>query len=229
MNIYLDRPFSHQLNFNWLIDLSIPNFIVTTPRRIATLGAIHTLMPPAQYDLAPDGIPGLAINESNVLMTSAFKSQLAVRGFPLNGFVRISDNTTDCRDRSSFGDCSRYLPFTLNLAQMNPSCPKDILSFSEAAQQSVTWNTPRILDVGGTVLQAEANRQSETAFLTGHSTTVSYHTASALDPSQDLSTEVRCSFQVFVCCFTVPVLFAVTVPVLFVYSLRSKCSFLLFL
>ncbi len=167
---------------------------MSTPTKIASLGPVHGFAPPFSLEFESP-IQGLVMDGVDLMMTQDFTQQLSKFAFPLSGLVRVTDGFT-CRDRSPRGDCSTYVPFTLNFAQMNPSCPDDILTFAREDQLRVRWSFPRIQDTNGVTIAVNSTITPNSYFPTGQTTTVSYHRSTGDDDSQDVGTLVQCSFEV---------------------------------
>ena len=151
--------------------------------------------PPYSLSLYPN-ITGLAFNGSDLTTAANFTADLSNITVPLVGYVRITDNTTSCKDRSVNGDCSSYIPYTLDFVRFDSPCPGDVLLFSREQQVQASWSIPTLIDSQKKAVAIASSANANTLFPTGNATGVSYIPQSGFDPTQNSSTTVDCSFQV---------------------------------
>ncbi len=145
--------------------------------------------------IGADQLGIVAVNHT-IVMRSALLDNLNSLHFPLSGIVTVTDDRTSCKDTGNRipGPCSIEIPFVLNMAELYPSCPRDIFLFSPTNTTSVSWDEPQLRWRNGTLNAINRSASPGSAFAQGD-TTVVY--SPLQDPSQNPATRIQCSFKVW--------------------------------
>ena len=176
---------------------TIGDFNVSSVMGSVTLDLVRATSIPGSQEPAPLSITGLIVQGNKLLVSREFFLSLTTMTFPIQGYVRARDNRTQCvlPSGTTAGPCYAVVPFSLDVAEFNPSCPNDIYRFSSEEQQSVTWTEPKLLSISGAVL-ALTRTHAPGSFFEEKTTTVSYAAQFGQDPAQPLATRLTCSFTV---------------------------------
>jgi hypothetical protein len=135
---------------------------------------------------------GLAIKGQQVVLSHLLLQNLNTVSFPLRGVVRVADNRSYCSETNTDGPCVVSIPFSLNIGQFNPGCPRDVLVFAPLTA-NVSWSEPVLALHNLTRLSLQGSVTPGSTFSRG-STQVAYtlpHDASQLQP-----TRIGCTFNV---------------------------------
>ncbi len=140
---------------------------------------------------------GLVLHEFVLQATRQFVVNMNRIKFPITGYIRATDARTQCvtPGAAKSGPCVVDTPFSLSVTTFKPSCPKNIVRFTSASSTVISWKLPRLFIQDGDEVPLSSSHVSGGEFALG-STTVSYTTALAKDPSQSSETVVKCNFQV---------------------------------
>ncbi len=176
---------------------TIGDFNVSSVMGSVTLDLVRATSIPGSQEPAQLSITGLIVLGKKLLVSREFFLSLTTMTFPIQGYVRARDNRTQCvlPSGTTAGPCYAVVPFSLDVAEFNPSCPNDIYRFSSEEQQSVTWTEPKLLSISGAVL-ALTRTHAPGSFFEEKTTTVTYTAQSGQDPAQPLATRLVCSFTV---------------------------------
>ena len=149
-------------------------------------------------------IPGLTIQGTKLQLSREFFVALPTIQFPIFGFVRASDNRTQCKLPSNTiaGPCSVRAFFALDVADFNPLCPDNIYRFSPTEQQALSWTEPRLQSANGSMLALTRTHAPGSLFHEG-TTIVVYSAQFGQDPAQPVPTRLACSFKVGRLCLNV--------------------------
>ncbi len=190
-------PFVDQASYSWIVDQAILPHNQSESLSLATIRASSPL--PLTYALHPLGSSpstfadiGLLLEGQQVVLSHLLLQNLNTVSFPLRGVVRISDNRSYCLETDEYGPCVTDVPFSLNVGQFNPACPRDIFAFAPSTA-NVSWSEPKLAMRDKTRLSLQGSVAPGSAFSRG-TTPVSY--ALPHDPSQLESTRIGCTFNV---------------------------------
>jgi hypothetical protein len=192
---------------HWVIRQEIvPKTMETPPISLATivvrssqLNLTYTLT-----DLSTTIDPkvlGLSFAHNVLFLSNQFLQVLGSIRFPLSGSILITDDRMACFTATTTydGPCQASIKFSLDVAQFNPPCPKNVFLFSKANATIVSWTPPLLAFRNGSAIPLTGTSQPGGAFRQGL-TTVSYDASTTLiahaDTSQSPATKVQCSFAV---------------------------------
>jgi hypothetical protein len=156
--------------------------------------------PTSMNVLEPLTITGFYVQGKKLQLSRDFFLALTLMTFPIVGYLRASDNRTQCIQSTGtgFGPCYALVNFTLDVAEFNPPCPESIYRFSSEQQQSVTWTEPILFSISGAIVLLTRTHVPGVLF-EEKTTTVTYSAHNGRNPAQPLATRLVCSFEVSAC------------------------------
>jgi hypothetical protein len=191
-------PFVDQPSYSWIVDQAILPRNQSETLSVATIRALSPL--PLTYSFDPEIWwerliliqIGLSMSGQEVVVPHLLHKNLNVVNFPLRGFVRISDNRSYCLETRAYHPCVLLIPFSLNVGQFDPACPRDIFVFAPSTA-NVSWIEPKLAMHDLTWLPLQGSVAPGSSFSRG-TTQVAYTLPH--DPSQLESTRISCTFNV---------------------------------
>jgi hypothetical protein len=192
-----ELPLNDRDSYSWVVDQAIlprnqlESVSLATIRASSPLSLTYSLHPLDSSSGAFADI-GLGIKGQQVVLSHLLLQNLNTVSFPLRGLVRISDTRSYCLETITDGPCVVSIPFSLNVGQFNPACPRDVLVFAPSTAH-VSWSEPKLAMRDLTRLSLQGSATPGSAFSRG-STQVTY--ALQHDPSQLGPTRIGCFFNV---------------------------------
>ncbi len=200
-DVCIELPIQQQEAVSWVLDAeSLPDIVDSGAGLRLASPLFTTSAGPLTLSLIlsrnSSRVPLVIVNDT-ILLDMRIAADLNNNEFPLRGTITGTDARTQCLQsklQAKPGPCSSSMPFSLTLAQFNPTCPPDIIAFGSSDDQ-VSWTEPRLATISGDVVQLHSSAASNGRFLIGQHT-VTYSPATGFDPSQPIISRPVCSFQV---------------------------------
>ena len=108
------------------------------------------------------------------------------------GNVLVSDDREFCLETNTPGPCSTIISYSIELAQLNPSCPANIFRFSQRPT-TIDWIPPVLMSRDERSLILSSSHENTHIFELG-TTEVAY--IDSHNDLQTLETQIKCSFNV---------------------------------